>query len=474
MKNLKYILCVLAVLSLPGVCLAGPDLDALYAGTAHFTLYNGQVGASMFLAGTSMQWNGSEIWCYYVKFYDQPGGGTNPWRLGVGRARSTDGVSWTDDGFVLAPGGEPKWWFDAKTQLSHQIGRTDGDGWSANCAQDNQAYMCYGPYSTSVTSGQQEAIFIMQVDNNYANNDTICTVDVYDATTGTQLASKNCTRRQFAGNYVYTAFHLNFNFSGRAGHMIELRTYWYDKAYLKEQCAIVSEGNYLNSSYQHWDGSIASFPGVWKDGSTWYMVYEGATYNSSTWAGDIGLATSTDGYNFYRSDPNPILQNNTSGWESINIGTPTIRKWADGWRLWYHGYDNTDCRVGQATGTSLTSLTKYSGNPTINTVSGTWEAGTVGDRSTVITTASGYNYMAYEGSTDKVGSDFGLSIWGTGIARSTDLITWSKYSGNPVTPTGQGTSCYSLPELIVIGTDTYLYVSRPDNNGMQMYKLVNN
>ena len=37
-----------------------------------------------------------------------------------------------------------------------------------------------------------------------------------------------------------------------------------------------------------WDDRIASFPGVWKDGETWYLVYEGAAENIGFSPGEIG------------------------------------------------------------------------------------------------------------------------------------------------------------------------------------------
>jgi hypothetical protein len=63
-----------------------------------------------------------------------------------------------------------------------------------------------------------------------------------------------------------------------------------------------------------WDDRLTSFPGVWKDGGTWYLVYEGAAENIAFSPGDIGLATSTDGLHFVKHPNNPILRHNPSGW----------------------------------------------------------------------------------------------------------------------------------------------------------------
>jgi hypothetical protein len=53
-----------------------------------------------------------------------------------------------------------------------------------------------------------------------------------------------------------------------------------------------------NGTAQLWDDRLSSFPGVWRDGNTWYLVYEGAGEDIAFSPGDIGLATSTDGKTF--------------------------------------------------------------------------------------------------------------------------------------------------------------------------------
>jgi predicted GH43/DUF377 family glycosyl hydrolase len=214
-----------------------------------------------------------------------------------------------------------------------------------------------------------------------------------------------------------------------------------------------------------WDDRIASFPGVYVENGTYYMVYEGAGFSGS-YPGDIGLATSTDGRHFTKSTANPILRHNTSGWERLNIGTPSLTKFGNTWRMYYHGYGG-DCQDGLAMGTNLFGLTKYSGNPIIPTVEGTWESGTIGRRSTLIQTSSGYYYCAYEGSTN---APYETANWSSGIARSTDAITWQKYPNNPVIPVSVGTFGNDGPELIIINGKTYMYVRA--HGGSDRYCLV--
>lgn len=117
--------------------------------------------------------------------------------------------------------------------LSHQIGRADGDGWSANTAQDAAGWFAYGPYATNLPAGDMTAVFKMQTDNVTANNDALVKIDVYDATAGKVLAERTITRQQFKVAHHYEFMTLPFK-NPTTGHQIEFRTYWYDKAYIKQ------------------------------------------------------------------------------------------------------------------------------------------------------------------------------------------------------------------------------------------------
>src|ERR1039458_5604004 len=152
-----------------------------------------------------------------------------------------------------------------------------------------------------------------------------------------------------------------------------------------------------NGNLRAWDDRLTSFPGVWKDGDTWYLVYEGAAEDASS-PGDIGLATSTDGRHFVKHPNNPILRHYPSGWERANIGTPSLYKEKGIWYLFYHGYDGNVCQIGVASGTSLTNLTKSAANPILPVTAGTaaWDTGTIGRRS-AIAKEGAYYYFAFQG-----------------------------------------------------------------------------
>jgi hypothetical protein len=219
-----------------------------------------------------------------------------------------------------------------------------------------------------------------------------------------------------------------------------------------------------------WDDRIASFPGIWKDGDTWYLVYEGAAEDIAFSPGDIGLATSTDGRKFVKHPRNPILRHNTSGWERTNIGTPSLYREHGVWYLFYHGYDGNVCQIGVASGTNLTKLTKSAANPILPVTTGTaaWDTGTTGKRSSIVKEGK-YYYLAFEGSTPK---PYALSKWSSGLARSTNLTSgWAKSPRNPMisqTPGGMG---YDGPELLRLNDTWYLYVRTPGKDSTERFRL---
>jgi len=215
-----------------------------------------------------------------------------------------------------------------------------------------------------------------------------------------------------------------------------------------------------------WDDLMASFPGVWYDSGTYYMVYEGSGHHLYNW---IGLATSTDGVNFVKH-PTPIIQNDTSSgsWEKGGMGTPNIYKSGTTWYVYYTASNGTDYQIGVASGASLTGLSKSSLNPIIRTSSTGWDSGTVGKRDIIV--SGGVYYMVYEGSTDGVPLannivDFSQSNWSSGLARSTDLIHWTKFPLNPILPVRKSYGNDS-PNLLSIRGATYIYYRVNNGNGI--------
>jgi hypothetical protein len=63
-------------------------------------------------------------------------------------------------------------------------------------------------------------------------------------------------------------------------------------------------GVVLSPGSKNWESTSVGTATVWKEGGNWYMLYEGF---GSGLAGQVGLATSSDGKNWSRSPQNPVL-----------------------------------------------------------------------------------------------------------------------------------------------------------------------
>lgn len=409
-----------------------PTVADLWNGSARVALEGKGLGASFAMHFISPLWLNGVLNAYYIT-----AGSSGPGSFATGLATSADGVSFKNQGRVLDIGGGWQWGY-GPTELSHQVGRAQDGGWSANTGQDAAGFLSFGPYVTTLPRGANTVSWVFEIDNNVADDLPIVTIDIHDATASKVLASRVISRKDFVATFKQQTFNLSYEQS--AGNSIEFRAYWHKHAWVRQHTVAVSQGK-----APFFDQRIASFADVWKQGSTYYMVYEAAGLSPSL-PGDIGLATSRDGRTWVKHHKRPILQHSSTGWEQTNIGTPSLWYENGTWYLFYHGYAGQDVQIGVATGTSLTNLTKYAGNPILRAQSG-WDSGTLGVRS--IVKQGGYYYMVYEGSTDP---PYDTASWSSGLARSTDLIHWTKFSGNPVLPvTGSG-----------FGNDGPAWVKTPD------------
>jgi len=441
-----------------------PTLTDFWNTKAVWASDSNNIGGSFGFHFISTITNNSEIWAYYINNYYGPTGSI---KSATGRARSTDGINWTNDGIVLDVGGVAQKYFQSESlpPADHQVGRADGDGWSAAKTFDATGYLARGPHTQDIPSGTNSALFRLLINKFLAmSNVKAVTLDVYDETASQVLTSRDVFRDDFTSDNAYQNFSLPF--TNIAGHSLEFRTYWWDAAYIRQDYVGVIIG-----APPYWDDRLCTFPGIWKDGDTWYLVYEGAAEDISFSPGDIGLATSTDGKYFIKHPNNPILRHNTTGWETVNIGTPSLYKEIGIWYLFYHGFSGNFVRIGVATGTSLTNLTKYAGNPIINVAPGTtaWDCGTAGKRSSIVK-EGGYYYLAYEGSTRQ---PYDQAKWSSGLARSTDLFNWTKFAGNPVIPQTTTSFGFDGPELLRISNTWFMYVRTSDGTApTKRFRLV--
>ena len=168
-----------------------------------------------------------------------------------------------------------------------------------------------------------------------------------------------------------------------------------------------------------WDAYGAYNPTVIRDGSTYKIWYHGHDGSQSR----IGYATSPDGINWTKR-PTAVLDLGPSGaWDTIGVGAPTVIKDGATYKMWYEGYDGWWWRIGYATSTDGINWTKHSGNPVIKEgPSGSWNEGHNGGPS-VVKVGSAY-HMLFAGN-DADGTPR------IAYATSTDGVSWTVSANNP-------------------------------------------
>jgi YD repeat-containing protein len=118
--------------------------------------------------------------------------------------------------------------------LPHQVGYAEANGWAANVTL-LPGYLTYGPYTTGVPTGSRVATWRALIDvRDHPDNSPVVTLDVYDATSGQQLAARTLTRHSWAASQAYEVFELPFILdASRAGHALEMRTFYHGAAYAR-------------------------------------------------------------------------------------------------------------------------------------------------------------------------------------------------------------------------------------------------
>jgi hypothetical protein len=208
--------------------------------------------------------------------------------------------------------------------VSHNTGRNDGDGWLCQTGIDApDQHMIYGPYDTSIPAGVGTAIFKIKIDNNTADNLPQVRIDVYDATTGTVLATQDITRQQFISGSKYQEFSLDYN-NPVAGHAMEFRVYWYGRAYIKVDNIICSPMRWSEDAVL-----FTTLKGLVNKTKPRIYSYDTNTVNNEgkyTWLNDLNLNYSQVSDNMsmvkkYRNEISGIVVYDDNYLDTINLAT---------------------------------------------------------------------------------------------------------------------------------------------------------
>jgi len=212
-----------------------------------------------------------------------------------------------------------------------------------------------------------------------------------------------------------------------------------------------------------WDKTFRAKPSVVKNDADglWYMFYSGD--DNAELATRIGVATSTDLINWTPYVSNPVLSPAVVGWDDGRVDAPYVIKKGSTWYMYYTGEDadaNYQYQVGLATSTDLLHWTKSASNPVVAVgAAGTWDFGSTAIGN-VIKTSDSY-VMVYDGwNTTPPARVSEAGVMRFGFAYSTDLITWTKFAGNPFFNTGgsgwDSSKVYS-PNLYLLGGKPVIY-----------------
>ncbi len=126
--------------------------------------------------------------------------------------------------------------------FGHNVGRKNGDFWTANITQDSAGFLSFGPYETRLDPGEWTVVWTMMIDNNSINNDNVARVEIYDPDSNTFIAEKIISRKDFELASTLQDFKVSFK-NIYPGSRLEYRFFWYDTAQisLKSICAYKQE-----------------------------------------------------------------------------------------------------------------------------------------------------------------------------------------------------------------------------------------
>ncbi|MCK4447774.1 MAG: hypothetical protein KAW56_11935 [Candidatus Marinimicrobia bacterium] len=172
-----------------------------------------------------------------------------------------------------------------------------------------------------------------------------------------------------------------------------------------------------------------------------FGIYVGSEYKVYYYEHDseadhrkISLATASNGYTFTKSESNPVLEETAETWDAVKgVGYPCIFYEDSTYYLFYVAADVAKTGLAtSANGTSFTKITDGIGGTSMVLDHGSateWDEDAA-NICTVVWRADDSKYWAYY-----AGNKNG--VWSLGLAKSTDLKNWTRYGSNPIMTGGE-------------------------------------
>lgn len=120
--------------------------------------------------------------------------------------------------------------WDAVTEMQHEIGKQEADGWSAHVNDFDVGTLLYRE-GIALKAGAYRFSLLVMEDNNTLDNNTVCNMRVLDSETGDVLASRAVKRKEFSA--VDTFEEMTLNFALYKAHSVDIRVEWTDLSYIK-------------------------------------------------------------------------------------------------------------------------------------------------------------------------------------------------------------------------------------------------
>jgi hypothetical protein len=174
-----------------------------------------------------------------------------------------------------------------------------------------------------------------------------------------------------------------------------------------------------------WDDLYVITAYVLEDKDTIYLFY--TAYNK-TGSRALGLATSTDGYQFTKYKGNPILRGDGVGYDAFGVAQAQVLKADPGWVLYFNGREiagfSSGPSIGRATSKSLTGPWKRSDNAVLTSGrKGEWDADFI--YLGPVRALNDTTYIMYYTGGPDINTEKNFFI---GMATSKDGIKWNKHN----------------------------------------------
>jgi hypothetical protein len=195
-------------------------------------------------------------------------------------------------------------------------------------------------------------------------------------------------------------------------------------------------------------------PAVIHDGATYHMWYGGRP--SSTGTIRVGYATSSDGVNWTRVTGTYVLNVTSGEWDDTHVYNPSVVGIDTGYLMAYQGHTGAYNKVGLAYSSDGVNWFKSESNPLPMGASGEWDD--YHNRDPSLDWDGVDLRLWYSGcsSSSCSGADIGVMLNRWPTAQITAPAEGTSYpAGTPVTFTAESDDYAALDTLAVVWTDTF-------------------